>query len=406
MRGNVLLIAAAGTAAMVGGAGLSVDAVQWYLWKRQLQQAVDSGSSAGALSLAQGHGYQTEATRELGRNADSTLSVSIQSITNPPSSGAYTGDTNAVEVIATTSQSLPFSSIFVSTAPTIRARSVATTVSDGEYCVIALADSGIGVNIAGSSNANLGCGVAADSQIQAAIDFDGSSYMNAPTFHAVGGIEASSSNIPSTADLQPYGMPVGDPLAARGLTVPTSPASCTASNLTISPSQNVTLSPGRYCNNLTLKGTVTLSPGVYIIDKGALTIESHAHVTGDGVTFVLTGTDVGNVAYASIAGGADLNLRAPTAVEDSYWKNVLFFQDPIGSTHESYFAGDSNLDLEGIIYMPDGNVRFTGSSGQHANCLLLVAYRVTFAGDTSLDNNCSSDYDDLNLSARIVRVVE
>ena len=390
---------------MVGGAGLSVDAVQWYLWKRQLQQAVDSGSTAGALSLAKGEAYQAPATRELGRNADSTLTATIQSITNPPSSGAYTGDSKAVEVIATTQKALPFSSIFLSSAPTIRARSVATSVSDGKYCVIALADTGVGVNIAGSGTANVGCGVASNSQIQTSIDFDGSSYMNAETYHAVGGIDYASGNVPANADMQAYGLPIGDPLASRGLTVPASPASCTASNLTISPSQNVTLSPGRYCNNLTLKGTVTLSPGVYIIDQGALTIESHAHVTGEGVTFVLTGTDVGNVAYPSIAGGADLSLRAPTAAEDPYWADILFFQDPIGSTHESYFAGDSNLDLDGYVYMPNGNVRFTGSSGQSAQCLLLVAYRVTFAGDSSLDNNCTDD-SDAGASGQIVRVVE
>ena len=34
--GNVLVIVAIGTTSLVGAAGIGVDTVQWYLWKRQL----------------------------------------------------------------------------------------------------------------------------------------------------------------------------------------------------------------------------------------------------------------------------------------------------------------------------------------------------------------------------------
>ncbi len=405
-RANVIAISAGGLFAMVGGAGVGVDTVQWYLWKRQLQQAVDSGATAGALTLAQGGSYSNSADRELDRNANEALSVSVESITNPPTTGAYTADGNAVEVIATTSRTLPFSSLFLETAPVIRSRAVATVVNGGEYCVVALADNGVGVNVAGSANVQLGCGVAADSAGQYAIDFDGGAYLDAPYLHAVGGIEASSSNIPDGTDLKPYGLPIGDPLASQNYQVPSLPSSCTANNMEVTPRQTVTLTPGRYCNGITLKGTVTMSPGVYIIDRGSFNIESQATVVGDGVTIILTGDTPSNVADIRLAGGADIDLSAPTAAENPTWKNILFFQDPMGSDTESVLAGDSYLDLEGVVYFPDGDVRFTGSSGQHSECLLLVAHRVTFTGDGSLENNCPSDFDDLDLSARFVRLVE
>jgi Flp pilus assembly protein TadG len=39
--GNAALIVALGMPALIGGAGLAVDTAQWYMWKRELQFAVD-----------------------------------------------------------------------------------------------------------------------------------------------------------------------------------------------------------------------------------------------------------------------------------------------------------------------------------------------------------------------------
>ena len=37
---------------LIGGAGLSVDTAQWYLWQRELQFAVDQAAIAGAWAKA------------------------------------------------------------------------------------------------------------------------------------------------------------------------------------------------------------------------------------------------------------------------------------------------------------------------------------------------------------------
>lgn len=403
VRGNVLAMAGAGIFALVGGAGLSTDTVQWFLWKRQLQQAVDSGALAGAHAIAQGAAYDPPATTELNRNANTT--VTIERIASPPASGAWSGNTKAVEVIATTSRTLPFSSLFLDFAPTIRARAVASSIPNGEHCVIALAESGVGVNVGGTATVQLGCGVAANSAGSSAIYLEGSSQLTANPLSTVGGIQMGSSNVPAGTDLHPYGMPQDDPMAARNLEVPSTPSTCTASNFEAPPNQNVTLSPGRYCDGMALKGTVTMSPGVYIVDRGSFYVASNAQITGHGVTIVLTGSSSSDIATANIAGGATVDLRAPTAVQDPYWKNVLFFQDPRADSQLSEIAGGSSLDMQGIIYMPGGDVRFAGSSGQHSECLLMVASRVTFTGTTSIENNCPSGYDE-DFTARRIRVVE
>ena len=402
--GNVLLIGAVGSAALVGGAGLGVDTVQWYLWQRQLQQAVDAGALAGALAKYHGQNYTAAATNALDRNANTT--VTIQGINDPPGSGAFAGKTSAIEVIATTKKVLPFSSLFLKTAPTIYARAVAATVQGGENCVISLAPSGTGVKVSGNANVNLACGVTANSSGNQAVYLSGTSYLNADPISTVGGILYTPANIPASTSLVTYGLPQVDPLASRGLTVPTSPSTCTYNSLTVKPQDTVTLNPGRYCSGLTIRGDATLNPGVYIIDGGSLTINSSAKVVGDGVTFVLTGPSPNNIAQTNIAGGANLDLTAPTESQDSTWYDVLIYQDPTSVGLNSTLAGGSGANFNGIVYMPGADLSFAGNSGQQAQCLLLIANTVDFTGNSDIANNCPSTVTDLSLSTNKIRVVE
>lgn len=401
---NILAIGGFGALAMVGGGGLAVDAVSWYLWKRQLQQAVDSGALAGSYALSAGQDATAAAGDDIDKNENTV--ITLQAVNTPPTSGAWTSSSTAVEVIATTQRPLPFTSIFMPTPPVIQSRAVAAFVSEGEHCIISLATSGIGVNVSGTANVLLGCGVGANSESADAIKLEGSSWLAASPLSAVGGIEYGSTNIPNTTNLNPYGLALNDPLASRGLTPPSTPSGCTANAFEVTPKQTVTLDPGRYCNGLALKGTVTLNPGVYIVDQGELYITSHADITGEGVTFILTGNNTNNIATANFAGGAEISLRAPTAAENATWENILIYQDHRGSATRSELVGGSDFEMEGIVYMPGSTMRFAGNAGQHADCLLMVAHRVILTGTTSFDNNCPSDYDDLDLSGRRMRIVE
>ena len=268
VRGSVLVLTGAGIFALVGGAGLATDAVQWYMWKRQLHQATDAGALAGAHALSQdATSVNAPVRREVVRNANSVIVV--RQINTPPRTGAFEGNATAVEVIATTSRRLPFSSMFMRSPPVVIARSVAARVRDGEHCVISLARDGVGVSLAGTANVNLGCGVAANREGQSAIYFEGSSYLDGSPLTTVGGITSATRNIARGTQLNSYAAPQQDPMAARDLSVPTEPSACSANNLTVEPNRpTVTLDPGRYCNGMLLKGNVTLNPGVYIIDKG------------------------------------------------------------------------------------------------------------------------------------------
>lgn len=403
-RGNLLLMAAAGMTALVGAAGIGVDTVQWYLWKRQMQQAVDTGATAGALALTFGRDHTAAATGELARTVNTTYT--IEAINNPPTSGSYTGDNGAIEVIATTSTALPFSSVFLSTPPTIRTRAVATAVAIGNPCVRALATDGTGIDVFGSALVNLGCPVSSNSPGGVSVDLSGSSYLNTNLVMSVGGISYSSGNLPADTSIVTYGLPVEDPLADRNLTWPNG---CTANNVHVAPSETHTLSPCTYRNGLRIQGTVYLEGGIYVISGGSLTINSGAVVRlagSGGVTFVLTGTSSSNVATLSINGGADIDISATTSAENSDFGGILIYQDPIASDLSHTINGGSNINLEGAIYMPTGDLTYNGDSSQSAQCLLIVTQRVDFGGTNNIENNCNTDLTAINTPARAIRVVE
>ncbi|MEB3414548.1 Tad domain-containing protein [Alteriqipengyuania sp. WL0013] len=403
-RGNVLVIAGAGTMAMVGAAGIGVDTVQWYLWKRQMQQAVDSSALAGALNQSQGAGWKTAAESELKRTANTAYS--IVSMTNPPTSGSWKDNTLAVEVVATTTQRLPFSSLFLNAAPSIRVRSVAASINDGENCVYALAPSGKGVDVSGDADLDFGCGVISNSAFNTSVDIGGSSKLRANPISARGGINVGSNdNIDPGTTLIPYGQPVKDPLASRMLQPPASPASCLFNNKTVQPNTSVTLTEGRYCNGLTIRGTVHFDPGVYIIDGGDLKINSQAKITGTDVTFILTGPG-SNIATLDISAGAQVDLAAPDSSVDATWANILFYQDPAALTTGNTINGGADILLDGIVYFPMGEMKFNGGSNHDSKCLMLVTYRIEMTGSGKVRNQCSSDYDDYDRAARVIRVVE
>lgn len=157
---------------------------------------------------------------------------------------------------------------------------------------------------------------------------------------------------------------------------------------------------------MTLQGRVFLDPGVYIVDRGDFSVGSQAQVTGSGVTIVLTGSSAANIATFTVNGGASLDITAPTEFENNYWRNILFYQDRRGTSRMSRVNGGGTLDLEGIIYMPNGDLTFSGSAGSQNECLFLVAYRVILTGTSDFNNNCSSGYDDDKPSVQRIRIVE
>src|SRR6476620_6591377 len=141
-RGNTLAIAAAWLPLVVGAAGLATDTIQWTLWKRQLQRAADSAAIAGVYDRSSSSGSTSTVSSTVSHDLTLNLHTWMGVKTGYPQL-SYPADTAVlkyqVQVSLAVQQPLPFSSLFMSSAPTIIANATAASVpAGGDACVQAL----------------------------------------------------------------------------------------------------------------------------------------------------------------------------------------------------------------------------------------------------------------------------
>jgi Flp pilus assembly protein TadG len=126
--GGTFIFVAFAAPVFMGGLMLAVDTGTWYMEKRKTQQMADA-ASLGAVrtikyggTVAQG---QTVALNDAKRNGYVVQTGNSLVVNSPPLTGAYAGNTLAVEVTVSRELPLFFSKYLFSTGKTVSARSVA-----------------------------------------------------------------------------------------------------------------------------------------------------------------------------------------------------------------------------------------------------------------------------------------
>lgn len=408
--GQVLIFAAVALPVLIGFSGLGVDAVSWFVIKRQLQTSADAGALAGAYVLAF-NGSMDEARLavedDLARNGYDKTAWGAPSVNMPPLSGAFAGDASAFEVVLQRSEVLPFSSIFLSGPVQIGARAVARRVSSGKSCLLSLDEKeNRAMEFTGSALVTLGCGIAANSDSNEAVYVGGSAHVEATPVSAVGNIGVNgSADLISQQPLRPLSPPQEDPY--ENLTIPTSPAACTFNNKKVNSTE--TLSAGRYCNGLTFNAgaDATFLPGQYIIDGGEFRTTGNTSLSGDGVTIFLTGSG-NNYAQMHVGGGTTMELTAPKAGDP--YEGMLIYQDPAAipknANSKNEILGGSDLALTGVIYFPSQRLEFTGGASGLTDCLQIVAKTLTITGNAFVGNSCAADSGVKDIDQTLVLLVE
>ena len=222
--GNALLLVALGLPALIAGAGLGVDVTQWYMWKRELQYAVDQAAVAGAWARVRtdtSDTYQARATQEFNAN----LSV-LKGMTTTPvvglalyAGGVKTGPEtyveNSVTVHATASRLLPFSGFLIGKAPAIYAYAQAAFESGTNFdaCLESVdEDADVGITIGGNTVLTAGCGMASLSTSDTSIQVDGNPEVRLGTIEAAGGIDTAWFAAHDPEDtVKPYATGLFDP---------------------------------------------------------------------------------------------------------------------------------------------------------------------------------------------------
>ena len=408
-RGNALIIAAASLPMVIGSAGLASDTIQWTLWKRQLQKSADSAAIAGVYAKIQAQTVTTAVDYDIDNGNNFIRSGSAAKkmlLLNAPVVGypaAGTDFDNAVSVQLKLQKTLGFTSVFLSSAPIITANATAAAVVSGDYCAQAqINTNATGISAGGSATVNLKCGMITNSiSMDAAVAFGSSSVTSSPVA-AVGGLDATD-NWGTGTTLLPFTIAQPDPFA--DISPPAIPSGC--NNWSDNPSDTQTypstVPTVPVClRNFTVKGTLNLRPGTYII-TGDMRVNSGAKLSCTGCTFVLTNSVPSNTGTVDINGGAQLNLTAP---DSGIYKGILFYSNRGANPSAiNRINGNSSSFFKGAFYFPHQEVIFNGNAGVTFGCIKLVSWKLTFTGNSSIDNVCPADWYGDRFKGRHVRLV-
>ncbi len=389
--GNIVTLTALMLVPLTGLSGLALDTIQWYSARNTLQRAADSAALAGANTISQVSLANAQAAVTAAVNHDlsyyTATNYTAITIETPPTAGANIANVSAVRVVLTTSSTLPFSSMFITSPPTIKVSAVATNTSTGPVCALATSpSSGRAFTVQGSATINMTCGLASNST---------SVSSSQPAMYATGTVTAT--DVRAVGSINSSGVTSGTPVATANpfsaYPLDTFAAKCPGggSALATSGKSVTTVYPGCY-SGIDLKGDTQFSPGVYYVGAGNFKIGGNVSATGTGVTFVML-TSGGSVGGAiTMLGNTTVNLSAPligATGDAANYVGMLFVGEPAGGTAWG-ISGNNTSSFQGAMYNPASNITFTGSSGMTTSCVTFVADTLTFSGNSSVSNSCSS----------------
>jgi hypothetical protein len=389
---------------IAGLAGLGTEAANWYFTQRAIQGATDAAAHTGATALMGGTtstAAKTEAKSVAANFGFSSGGGATVTVNNPPASGSHTGDSSAVEVIISQPMTLMLSGLFVSSAPTIKARSVALKPSQtNPPCLMTLdTHSETSLSTSGTPSLNLNsCSLYVNSAGTGALTMNGGT-ITASHAYVVGTVGGTGLTATTTSGVDPH----PDPYAS--ISTP-SYSGCDQNSYKVTGNKTNTISASSgtayvFCNGLQVQGgsTLNLCPGTYVIDQGSLDLKgggtlnappSTGCTSSGGVTIFLTNhTTSGSPADVSIAANSTLNITAPTSGSLS---GIAVFQDRVtcGSCSNS-LGGGSTQNITGALYFPNNAVSYTGgASTGGAVCTQLIAYQITFKGNSNFNSSCAS----------------
>ena len=389
-RGNVVAIAGAAMPLVIGAGGLALDTVQWTLWKRQLQRAADSAALAGVYDRVNANGATTNTSSVVAHDLTVNLhtwmpvKTGYPQVAFPANSGSAT---NQVRVTLAVQQRLPFSSMFLSTAPTIIANATAAAVQvGGSACVQALETSASFTGITNNGNTTVDapdCIMYSNSPSANSASAGGSSSVTAEAIAAVGGI--AQSNNWHVGSYRPYSPALPDPFA--NVTPSPSDMHCTNVNATATTNFAALKAAGYNCvTSLSVGSNKTLNIpadfGPIYINGGSIDLKGTFNCSH--CTLVLTNESTAtNATIGTITSNAQAenNIVAPTT---GPFAGIAIYQDRRAAFGSPHINGGSTTGIVGAMYLPKQELWFNGNSGVGSTCTMLIARRIVFIGTSGI----------------------
>ncbi len=366
---------------LIGVGALALDVGVWSMKSRQAQGAADQAAYSAAVASGASANGVTEG-RAIAASMGFTDGVGGVTVTvsNPPTSGAFSGVTTYWQVTISQPQTLGLAALFTASAPTVVARAVAGS-GIGNSCVIGLSTTGNAVTFTNNAVFNQSeCGLYSNSSIDLrnGVEVTGSLYAG----DAI--IEGQTTEIIGTTatDQSVFADPYQGTSGATPTTMP-----C------INPaiSNGGTYMPGRYCNGVDLKDNakdtvVNLQPGVYYFQK-QFKVGNGFTFRGTGVTIVLDFPNApGPPGKLDFQIGQDnfFDLIAPTSGPFS----GIAFMNTTSVTGSLYqFGNNNNISIQGALYFPKSTLDMSNNLDA-TRCTQMVALNVELSNNATVKANC------------------
>ncbi|RIK38321.1 MAG: hypothetical protein DCC58_16820 [Chloroflexi bacterium] len=348
MPAQALIIFAMASLILVGAMALGTDAGYLMAERRQVQTAADAAALAAAKAAMDSRSStEVLATGQSFGAFNAGVATSNVTVNRPPTSGAYAGNSNYIQVTITKDVSRFFVGAIYTGAWSVSATATAGIETlPGNYALIALertATDGIYLNGNTGIIISGGGGAMANSNIRGS---------NNTSFTVGASIDANSTIQQGSGWVAPNGINPGrpeidDPLAAVPVPPKGTPRTFPSCN------SGCTLQPGWYRNqSLTVRGTATLMPGLYYFENTDIDLQN------TNASIVCSGCMTYWDANSSLdPKNGDVNMTAPTTAPYTGGQTGMVF----------WHAGCNNLDLQG-----NGNLYFQGIF--YAPCALVTLH--------------------------------
>jgi hypothetical protein len=403
-RGNIAIMASIILPVMIGAMGLGVEMSYRYFQQRKVHNAADVAAHGAGVRLAFGdpQSVYSDVGRQLAIDASWDQSGTYL-LNSPPQNGPYAGTARGpnggtlIEAVLSEVQPRIFSRLWNQSDMTVSAYSVAEVLQKRDACILALDPTAArAVEFSGGASLTLsGCEIASNSDASDAVYQGGTSIVQADCINTVGlvnesgGITLTDPECPSPRENQavtadPYSdVPepaIEGPCENWNTLTHGSPHHRKYINASYNHSSGV-LSM-RFCSNtVDMKQRIEFGPGLYILDGVNMTVNANADVRGSEVMFYLV-----NGASLQINGSGEVNLAAMTSGD---WSPILFFVSRNNTATSHQLNGNSFSSFEGVIYVPNGELDYSGGSALAEACTQVIAKAVTFTGASDFKSDCS-----------------
>jgi hypothetical protein len=337
-------------------------------------QGVDSGTARQAgVYEAQMNGYTA------GANMGVTISI-------PPLTGRFAGNTGYAEAVITRTQPAAFASIFGVASEGVSARAVARGRWKGEDIGILALDpiSPASVNSTGGGDFVTNAKFIIDSSNAAAVQTSGGGGLTASEFDVVGGYSGGG----FTGPIRTGQTPIPDPLAYLPVPNPSTMPVQSNNKMTIS-NGTPTLQPGVYKGGISVSGQagITMAPGIYYMDGGGFSFAGQGSLLAPGVMIYNAPKNSNDIISINGSGKGAVSVAPPTS---GVYQGISIFQDRTFTTSMN-IGGNGNFSFLGTFYAAKATLKISGSGPTNYIGSQYVSWNLALSGNGNVTVHWDAD---------------